>query len=257
MAGGGPVSRIASRAMGFRERFFTPATAKALLSWRILLGIGVGVVVGILAGPTWGVGAGIGVYVATVIGAMPPSRRRSTIDPFAISEPWRHFVQGTQRARSSLHQAVNATKAGPLKSRLTDIAGRLEQAVEESWAIARRGDEIDAAVNRIDPVRLRSQLAMLSKSDPADQGSDRSAAVASIESQLASADRLKALSAGTADRLRLTQARIDELVARAAEVSVGTSDTDTYENDVDNLVVELEGLRLAVAETNDPASGTA
>jgi hypothetical protein len=243
--------------MGFRDRFFTPTTAKALLSWRILLGIGVGVVVGILAAPTWGVGAGIGVYVATVMAAMPTARPRSTIDPFAISEPWRHFVQGTQRARSSLHQAVSATKAGPLKSRLADIAGRLEQAVEESWAIARRGDEIDAAVNRIDPVRLRSQLATLSKTADGDEGSDRSAAVASIESQLASADRLKALSASTADRLRLTQARIDELVARAAEVSVGTSDTDTYENDVDNLVVELEGLRLAVAEANDSATGTA
>jgi hypothetical protein len=244
--------------MGFRDRFFTPATAKALLSWRILLGIGVGVVVGILAGPTWGVGAGIGVYVATVMAAMPSPQRRSTIDPFTISEPWRHFVQGTQRARSSLHHSVNATKDGPLKSRLTDIAGRLEQAVEESWAIARRGDDIDAAVNRIDPVRLRSQLATLTTTDQAgDEGSDRSAAVASIESQLASADRLKALSASTADRLRLTQARIDELVARAAEVSVGTSDTDTYEHDVDNLVVELEGLRLAIAETNDSATGTA
>jgi hypothetical protein len=241
--------------MGFRDRFFTPATAKALLSWRILLGIVVGVAVGFLLGPTWGVGAGIGVYAATVMGAMPRTPR-STIDPFAISEPWRHFVQGTQRARSSLRQAVNATKDGPLKSRLTDIAGRLELAVQESWAIAKRGDEIDAAVNRIDPVRLRSQLATLTKIDPgaiAGESGDRSAAVASIESQLASADRLKALSASTADRLRLTQARIDELVARAAEVSVGTSDTDTYEHDVDNLVVELEGLRLAVAETNETA----
>ena len=240
--------------MGFRDRFFTPTTAKALLSWRILLGIAVGVGVGFLLAPAWGVGAGIGVYVASVMGAMPKTPR-STIDPFAISEPWRHFVQGTQRARSSLRQALNATNDGPLKARLTDIAGRLEQAVEESWAIAKRGDEIDAAVNRIDPVRLRSQLATLTKPEPAatDVAGDRSAAVASIESQLASADRLKALSASTADRLRLTQARLDELVARAAEVSVGTSDTDTYEHDVDNLVVELEGLRLAVAETNETA----
>jgi hypothetical protein len=240
--------------MGFRDRFFTPTTAKALLSWRILLAIAVGVGIGFLLAPAWGVGAGIGVYVASVMGAMPKTPR-STIDPFAISEPWRHFVQGTQRARSSLRQALNATNDGPLKARLTDIAGRLEQAVEESWAIAKRGDEIDAAVNRIDPVRLRSQLATLTKPEPAatDVAGDRSAAVASIESQLASADRLKALSASTADRLRLTQARLDELVARAAEVSVGTSDTDTYEHDVDNLVVELEGLRLAVAETNETA----
>ena len=243
--------------MGLRDRFFTPATAKALLSWRILLGAAVGVAVGLLAGPAAGIGAGIVVYVASVFVAMP-KQRHSSIDPFAISEPWRHFVQGTKRAQQSLRSAVGATAEGPLKSRLVDIAGRLEQAVAESWAIAKRGDEIDAAVNRIDPVRLRSQLATLKGGDPsaAAASGDRSAAVASVESQLASADRLKALSATTADRLRLTQARLDELVARAAEVSVGTSDTDTYEHDVDNLVVELEGLRLAVAETNE-TTGTA
>jgi hypothetical protein len=237
--------------MAFRDRFFTPATARALLSWRILLGIGVGLVVGLLVNPAVGVAAGVGAYGVAVLGAMPKRPARPSIDPFAISEPWRHFVQGTQRARYSLRQALDASKEGPLKARLTDIAGRLERAVEESWAIARRGDEIDAAVNRIDPVRLRSQLSTLTKTDPG--GGDRSAAVASIQSQLASADRLKALSASTADRLRLTQARIDELVARAAEVSIGASDTDTYEHDVDNLVIELEGLRLAVAETNESA----
>ncbi len=236
--------------MGLRDRFFTPATANALLSWRILLGIAVGVSVVLLLNPFVGIGAGIGVYAASVFGAMP-NTRHSSIDPFAVSEPWRHFVQGTQRAKQSLRAAVTATADGPLKARLIDIAGRLEQAVEESWAIAKRGDDIDAAVNRIDPVRLRSQLATLNQGQSA--GGDRSAAVASVESQLASADRLKALSTSTADRLRLTQARLDELVARAAEVSVGTSDTDTYEHDVDNLVVELEGLRLAVAETNETA----
>jgi len=236
--------------MGLRDRFFTPATAKALLSWRIVLGIAVGVGVALLWNPTAGVGAGIGIYVASVFFAMPKARH-SSIDPFAISEPWRHFVQGTQRAKRSLRSAVAATADGPLKARLVDIAGRLEQAVEESWAIAKRGDDIDAAVNRIDPARLRSQLSTLNQGQSA--GGDRSAAVASVESQLASADRLKALSTSTADRLRLTQARLDELVARAAEVSVGTSDTDTYEHDVDNLVVELEGLRLAVAETNETA----
>ena len=137
---------------------------------------------------------------------------------------------------------------GPLKDRLTDIARRLDDAIAESWAIAKGGDEIDAAVKRIDPVRLRAQLETLRASEA---GETTEAAIASVESQLASADRLKASSASTADRLRLTQARLDELVARAAEVSVGRTDSDVYENDVDNLVIELEALRQAVAETNE------
>ena len=82
-------------------------------------------------------------------------------------------------------------------------------------------------------------------------GDPDAAAVQSVESQLASAERLRELSSSTAERLRLTQVRLDELVARAAEVSVGRTDTTTYEHDVDNLVIELEGLRQAVAETNE------
>jgi len=238
--------------MGFRDRFFAPATARALMSWRVLLGGAVGVASWFLGlDPVAAAAVGVGTYGVSILTAMPKSPR-SRIDPFAISEPWRHFVQGAQRSRRSLREAVNAASDGPLKARLGDIAERLEQAVEESWAIAKRGDEIDAAVTRIDPVRLRSRLDTLTKgSASASAQGDLAEAVSSLEGQLASADRLKAMSASTADRLRLTQARLDELVARAAEVSVGTSDTDTYEHDVDNLVVELEGLRLAVAEINE------
>ena len=46
-----------------------------------------------------------------------------------------------------------------------------------------------------------------------------------MRAQLESADRLKAQSSDTADRLRLTQTRLDELAARATEVSVGASDS--------------------------------
>ena len=179
---------------------------------------------------------------------MPSGSQRSTIDPFALSEPWRRFVQSAQRSRNALHETVNGATDGPLKDRLGDVADRLDDAIEESWEIAKRGDEIDEAIRRIDPVRLRSQLETLRASGGSDSGA---AAIASVESQLASADRLKQLSASTADRLRLTQARLDELVARAAEVSVGRTDSAAYEHDVDNLVIELEGLRQAVAETNE------
>jgi hypothetical protein len=37
-------------------------------------------------------------------------------------------------------------------------------------------------------------------------------------------------------------------VARAAEVSIGPGDTDAYANDVDDLVVEIEAMRLAVED---------
>ena len=73
-------------------------------------------------------------------------------------------------------------------------------------------------------------------------------AIASVESQLASVDRLKQLSASTADRMRLTNSRLDELCARATEVVIGSTGTDQLASDVDDLVLELEGLHQAVQE---------
>jgi hypothetical protein len=235
--------------MAFSDRFFTPQTARALLSWRIVLAAVIGVVAALLGmNPASAAGLGLAVYAATVLAAMPSGSPRSRIDPFTLSEPWRRFVQSAQRSRNARRETVREATEGPLKDRLADVASRLDDAIDESWEIAKRGDEIDAAIKRIDPVRLRSQLETLRASGSAGSSA---AAAESVESQLASAERLKTLSTRTADRLRLTQARLDELVARAAEVSVGRTDSAAYEHDVDNLVIELEGLRQAVAETNE------
>ena len=78
---------------------------------------------------------------------------------------------------------------------------------------------------------------------------DTAAAIASVEQQIATAERLQQQSAETADSLRHTQTRLDELVARASEVRVGLVDTDSYAREVDELVVRLEALHQAVEET--------
>ena len=236
--------------MRLRDRFFTPRTAKALLSWRILLGIGVAVVLAFTPlGVPAAIGLGVLVYAGSVAAAMPRNSKPIPIDPFTLSEPWRQMVQGAQRAGRRLHDTVGGTAEGPLRERLDDIVGKLDRALAESWEIARRGDEIDDAVGRLDPTALRSKLDTLRARAAAGPSDDLAAAITSVESQLASAGRLKQLSSQTADRLRLTQTRLDELVARAAEVSIGASDTDAYATEVDDLVVEIEAMRLAVEET--------
>ncbi|HWL42627.1 MAG TPA: hypothetical protein VNQ73_06770 [Ilumatobacter sp.] len=240
--------------MGFRNRFFTPKTAQAILSWRLLLGavvgIGLGLLIGGAPGLTAGLAGGIAVYGGSVVAAMPRTPRPRRIDPFTLSEPWRQMVQQGQRAGRRLRDTVDGVADGPLKQRLQGIAVELERGLAEGYAVAQRGHQLDAAYNRLDPVGLRSRLATLEGQAGSAPTPEQAAAIESVRTQLAGAARVKEQSQQTADRLRLTSTRLDELVARAAEVAVGTAEPDTYARDVDSLVEQIEALHLAVEETN-------
>jgi hypothetical protein len=236
--------------MGFRNRFYTPPTAKAILSWRILLGVGVGVALGLIGLPVLAAaGIGLATYAGSIAIAMPKGPKQAVIDPFVLSEPWRQLMQGAQASGRKLRQTVDRTPNGPLKDTLQTIADQLERGLGEAWEIAKRGDEIDDAVRRLDPTALRSKLATMKQQASTNPSPEADAAVQSVERQLTSSDRLKQRSSETAATLRLTQTQLDELVARASEVRVGTMDTDTYANDVDDLVIRLEALHQAVQET--------
>ena len=138
--------------MGFRDRFYTPSTAKAILSWRILLGIAIAAVL-TAGGLPLAVGIAIGAasYAVTVSAAMPSGPERPRIDPFTVQEPWRQFVQSAQRSAAKLHQTVENATDGPVKDRMVSIVEKLDQGLDEMWRIARRGHEIDEAVVRLDP----------------------------------------------------------------------------------------------------------
>jgi hypothetical protein len=236
--------------MRFRDRFYTPTTAKAILSWRIALGVGVGVAAALLGlAIPWAVVLGAVVYAGSVLTAMPRSGQAPSIDPFALSEPWRQLVQGSQGAGRKFHETVRAVPRGPLKDQLDSIGAQLQHGLAEAWQIAKAGDDIDHVVRRLDPPALRSKLSTAERRAAADPSPENEAAVSSLRAQLESADRLKQQSADTAAKLRLTQTQLDELVARASEVRIGAADTDSYAKDVDDLVLQLEALRLAVEET--------
>jgi hypothetical protein len=236
--------------MGFRDRFYTPTTAKALLSWRILLGVGVGAAMAVAGLPiVTSIGVGLAVYAGSVVAAMPRGVEQANIDPFALSEPWRQIMQQAQGAGRKLRTTVAAADDGPLKATMQGIADQLERGLAEAWAVARRGDEIDDAVRRLDPTALRSKLATLQAQAAASPSPEHDAAIASVERQIATTERLKAQSAETAATLQLTQTQLDELVARANEVQIGAVDTAAYQRDVDDLVIKLEALHQAVEET--------
>ena len=123
--------------MGFRDRFYTPTTAKALLSWRILVGVGLGAALTVAGLPiAVAAAAGIGVYAATVARAMPKGRSRHAIDPFVLSEPWRRLMQQAQGAGRKLRATVAGADDGPLRETMMDIVDQLDHGLDEAWEIA-------------------------------------------------------------------------------------------------------------------------
>lgn len=235
--------------MGLRDRLTTPPSARALLSWRIAPGVAVAAVATLAGVPLLGaIGIGLATYAVLVAIVGPATPRPPAIDPFALSEPWRQLVQRAQRARRELGAAVDGVADGPLRDALASVASQLDRGVEQAWAIARRGDEIDAAVRRLDPSGLAARLAVAERRAAAAPGQDTDAEVASVKRQIEAADRLRRQSDETAASLRLSQTRLDELVARAHEVGVGSVDTESYRRDVDDLVVRLEALHQAIEE---------
>jgi hypothetical protein len=244
-------------APSLRDRFFTPRVARAMLS-----PLGFGLAAG---GAAIGLATGLGIPGAVVLAAagwggrvaaamFPGGESTPKIDPFTVSEPWRRDVQRALSAQNRFQQAVDATPDGPLRDHLADIGVRLQHGIDEVWQVARRGHEIDAGLTTLKAGDAREQLARL-EAQPA--GEETEATREALESRLATAARLKEVSAGASNRLRLLEARLDELVARAVELSVGGGDAAVsgLGDDVDSLVSETEALRQALQEAERADGG--
>src|SRR5688572_15013642 len=84
---------------------------------------------------------------AGVAGSIAGGRRG--MDPFTVGEPWRRFVQDALRAQTRFDEVVQRTRPGPLRERLGEIGGRLNQGVDEVWATAQQGQSLKGARRRI------------------------------------------------------------------------------------------------------------
>ena len=243
--------------LSFRDRFFTPPVARAMMSPSGILLAGAGASIAIVAG-LGPLGALVlaGVAWAGRVGyAVPRQAGDDRIDPFTLNEPWRRFVQSSLQSQSRFDQAVHNAERGPLRDRLAEIGGRVHDAVRESWRIARQGQVLADASGQIDTAGVQRQLAEVraNAGAPWAAGSSLEKTAAALEAQLASANRLAAVTTEAQDRLRLPNARLDEMVARAIELSVDASQVDELGglgSDVDSLVDEMEALRLAMDETD-------
>jgi hypothetical protein len=188
----------------------------------------------------------IAVVAAVLLRGRGAGSAEMPIDPFTLSEPWRRHVSTAQSAQRRYTEIVSSTPTGPLKANMESITRQVQRGVEECWLIAKRGDELDAALNRLDTSSLRARLEVAT--DEPTQ--------ASLQAQLDSAQRIKTTRDDTDAKLHLLDTRLGELVAQAAEVSVGTDTTDELGSGVDDVVTQLQSLRLAIQDINQSPGST-
>lgn len=253
----------------FRDRFYTPKVARAVTAPSTILltgaaaaggvvlsgAIGAALLPAILLGGVFGAAA----YAGRVLLAVPRDPRGPRPDPFAVQEPWRRFVGDALAARQRFDEAVAATRPGPLRDSLSEIGARLDDGVQEIWRIAQQGDSLVAARSRVDADAARRELAQVEAqaAEPWAQGSRLQQTAEALRSQVATAERMEAVISDAHDRLRLLDARLDEAVSRAVELSVGTSShsAGAVSSDVDGIVSEMEALRQALDEASAAGGG--
>ena len=238
----------------FRDRFFTRRVARAITSPSAILLAGGATAVALVAAPALPVvaafGFGAAAYAARVFAAMERGKRQP-VNLDNLSEPWRSFVVDAMDARARYGRALQTAASGPLRERLDEIGRRLDDGVDESWRIARRGVALESALHQLeDPRDVHQRLDEARRAGASEQLQQ------SLQAQLDSTSRIIGVARDARARLQLLDARLDEAVARAVELALSSEDASAVGglgSDVDAVVGDMEALRQALEETNRPS----
>lgn len=248
------------------ERVRSRRVAEAVVSPSAILLAGAGAAAGIAAGiPVLAAAAlGAAAWALRVAAAIPRTPSGSRVDPRSVREPWRRFVEDAQRAEQRFGGVVARARSGPIQERLQAISRRIGDGVAECWRIAQQGDALDGAIRSLDEQETYRELLEVRGERERVRGNASAEASlarteAALESQLASARRLRDVAEDARNRLRLLNAQLDEAVARSLEISLRSGDVSELApltEDVEGVVAELESLRQALEETSDPGGAT-
>ncbi|HZN14423.1 MAG TPA: hypothetical protein VFB78_09170 [Acidimicrobiales bacterium] len=247
------------------EEFRSPAVARAVVSPSGLLLAGAGTALAIVGGlplaGAFAVGAACWAGRVAVAALRRRTPKAESIDPFAVGEPWRRFVQDALSAERRFEETVRRTKAGPLHDRLGDLGARISDGVRECWRIACQGASLQKGLQQFDIKDIRRELDLVeaefkgaAEQATASLKSTRKA----LQSQVAAYERIESVAQDASDRLRVLNAQLDEAVARAIELSLSagtSSDVSVLAGDVDSLVNDLEALRQGLEAVDQPATG--
>ncbi len=217
-------------------------------------GAAAGILLGGITAIPLAVGLGVAAWAARVAAGLP-KQTSVRVEPGRLGQPWRRFVEEALDARARFERAVSRTTPGPLRDRLGTIGERVGEGVEECWRIACQGDVLVGALDQVDVADARRQLDALrvgvGRPEP---GSSRQRTEQALQAQIDSARRLEETARRAHDDLLLLNARLDEAVARAIELSVhaGTADElNRLGTDVEEVVGDMESLRQGLEEVQE------
>jgi hypothetical protein len=194
--------------------------------------------------------AGAGAWAVRVAVALP-RQRKERIAPSSLGEPWRTFVLKALDAHARYQRACRRATSGPLHDRLVEIEQRVDTGVRECWRVAQRGDALGRAIVDLDVEGTRHELEVAESNLSASPSTTREKTVQSLRAKVQSAERLDAVASDAVSQLEMINARLDESVARAIELSNQAdtaADVGSLGGDIDGLVSELETLRGALDE---------
>ena len=130
--------------------------------------------------------------------------------------------------------------------------------------VAKDGHALNGALKAVNVTEINQRVIVATAALESAAAERLPSLQASLDSALArqqSAQRLGAQRATLEDRLRELDGKLDELSARGVELSVSGSTSgadpslDSLRSDVDDVLIEMEALRQAIAETGALSKG--
>lgn len=134
-------------------------------------------------------------------------------------------------------------RPGPVQDRLSGLLPRLDAGVSAIWDTVQRAAEVERILRTLDPDRVTHEYKQAKRSDVGDD------VLAARQERFASVQRLLNALDDVDERLRLLEARLGGLVARAAEVALASGrGVDELDSELATVVVDLGALRDGLQE---------
>lgn len=165
------------------------------------------------------------------------------VDPAAVSPRFSRAVADALDARRRYADVLAGVRDGPVRQRLVDAGGRLDDGVASVWDITQRATQVERTLAALDPERVTDEYKR------AKRGGAGPELEAALAQRFASVQRLLNALDDTDERLRLLDARLSAAVAGAAEVALGAAGADGADrvgSELDGVVADLGALRAAL-----------